>query len=98
MPSCARACAACTAAKKARFGESSGKGTAAKQAKQLHGGDDLKGAYLALATKLLPMNSAILIDKALAMELADSKRAREDAAHEQQIWQAGVRAGRWTCG
>jgi len=42
--------------------------TAAKQARQLLGGDDLKGAYLTVARKLLPLNAAFLIERALQFE------------------------------
>jgi tetratricopeptide (TPR) repeat protein len=42
--------------------------TSTKQARLLHGQDSLEGCYLALANKLLPLNCAVLIERALGME------------------------------
>lgn len=50
------------------MGRSNDMRTSAKQARQLHGQDSLNGAYLSLATKLLPLNCAVLIERALQLE------------------------------
>lgn len=50
------------------MGRTADQRTAAKKARQLRGGDDLMGAYLELARTLLPINAAVLVDRALQTE------------------------------